>query len=1309
MSEIFKYSQKKKEVINTGQQNQNVHIGNQQINPINANVQRQADGNPVANDVLVNDQEYFDQLIESSLDDNVAIKFKSEKMLEEGEWDDYSYAPGKFKQLLPIAKNDKTVKKAEDRALKALKKTYSNADLCTVREYSAMKNYFKNRPKEVDKLLANEEDSQAYLSAFVESILSMEITEKTFTDEYMSNHIAELYEYARKVQKYNEIKALYPEFFDNLPEEKKIMLESKAQVGSELGGLIMSHMKAHGIAIKKTKGVITAEVIKESKNASHLAAGEKYNQNRNKFFDKNFKQGQLKLAGSFSVQPAFKSEEAIRKLSQKINAKQGLQDDKLRAVKGSLAETERVLKIRDEFIGRLSELYGMYMDANSEAEKNKLVYRISRINRRIMFTTRCADHYREYIDFVLGEIPQMSKKASDFIARQESKLRVVAEKIQNEHENEEKQQNLQENQNINIQNQVNAVQEEVQEQKEPVQASAAYASFKTAANNLGTGCGLTEKANMRLVKQALKDVQEKLKLSTGKDQQLDFYLLKLIIIQSLTNLTESCRHYMKKKEEDNEANGSARYGYIQTIHAQMEEMKNYYASLSEEKYNAAKKKAKTFGEIMEKDKSLNVVDEKEKEITDEQTRAYEQYRVSSLQESLDTNGTYNYGNAERIHQAGKELAKLLKEAIPEDEKEFLSKKDKIERTYQWVIGACNEYSDYKNKKAPSFSSGRDRLDTVRKLLGIYERQLSFFKTMDTNELLRRGKKNGSFEDIFTAKTVLTSKDEIKNDKLKSFAPENGDVAYESDLLSGMLGAKGLYKDVNKTIVTDGKGNIRKGFITNNIPVQSSNVRKGIKTINHIIDFARKQNLDVNYSEKVLRSFSTIRIMDYLTGRENRGDEDLLYNTEITHIGGKEVVYISSVKSINDRKSFNKEFTKDPVQLGLVDKDGRFLFPYDIEFADRVRKMDADTLMKELLDQGARLDEDAQKAFKQRFNVLKDLFEKDLVKGWRAKTLKEEKTNDEKVKAGYASVEEKNLASYIKIPFIANRRKFDVITNFDPLNKEENRWIDKNGELIKEVNIDQITDDEKVLEEIEKLDSEESKKTARENLEAGKHILNAKQKIKAIREYKKSDTKSAYLMKKKKADLLKHVNTDKKGLDKNSSKDFISFLQLMEDYGNTIASAQYENQDQAIRRQEKVEGESHDDAFKRVVEAKRKKDEISKLKKVIEKLDELEINYKKLEENGKNDGSFTEAKKKEYGRIKNYKLFFTRLTNGYLQVPKNKVSKNYDFFEEKPDDIVEVSFPEKEEINFEIVTVKTKTEDEMEKTLDKEDKYKFSFK
>ena len=138
-----------------------------------------------------------------------------------------------FIQKLPTAVRDRWYwfSKEKSRVRKA-QKTFNKADLCTVREKDQLDRVFLNNSHKIvpldlgnddDMLLNNEDqyqDNTQKLNEYVGFILNFSFKPSCLSDDYLSQHMNEIYKYAWNLSEYDKLKTQYPEFFVAIPEVK---------------------------------------------------------------------------------------------------------------------------------------------------------------------------------------------------------------------------------------------------------------------------------------------------------------------------------------------------------------------------------------------------------------------------------------------------------------------------------------------------------------------------------------------------------------------------------------------------------------------------------------------------------------------------------------------------------------------------------------------------------------------------------------------------------------------------------------------------------------------------------------------------------------------------------------------------------------------------------------------------------------------------------------------------------------------------------------------------------------------------------
>ena len=360
---------------------------------------------------------YYERILKNSLDQNTALRVKSYDMSEKQEWNVLS---GKrtpaFRQKLPAARDAFKDRKAENAAKSEAKRTFADADLCTVREKASMEAYFASMKKGDPGVSGKDAADDPELSEYVSSILSVELNNSLFTDDYLSDHIAELWEYARKLGNYSYAKTKYPKFFAHLSDETRALLETRAAAVSDLRTVLKQHMNLHGIRLDRDdKGfhVKLRRVEDEQKNKRTLKA--EYERDLGKFLNKRVYEDEVNLARTYTGIDSFKSDKAKAELDGRIAANPKAMEICGDEIKAASAEIENAWKVRDGLLVDQRLLLTRYDNEKNEVKKEELRARIVRNNRRIRLVSQHSDHYRDFLDCMTGAVPMVKAGTAKFL------------------------------------------------------------------------------------------------------------------------------------------------------------------------------------------------------------------------------------------------------------------------------------------------------------------------------------------------------------------------------------------------------------------------------------------------------------------------------------------------------------------------------------------------------------------------------------------------------------------------------------------------------------------------------------------------------------------------------------------------------------------------------------------------------------------------------------------------------------------------------------------------------------------------------
>lgn len=371
---------------------------------------------------------YYERILKNSLDQNLALKIKSQDIAEAGEWEVVSTTvrPA-FREKLPAERDTYKARKAESKAVSDAKKTFRNADLCTVREKHHMENYFKDLKKNGDVPFKGDDafDNPA-LAGYVDSILTMELSPAVFTDDYLSDHIAELYDYTRKLGKLSSFMEKYPNYYRNLSDEKKALLSMRASAAPDLDKILKKHMYLHGIEMKSVNGEFRMVLRKEDtdkrkRHAERDRLKREYDQELRKLVSGRLAEDEVNLAKSYTKDDIFNSAGALSEVEAGYRKFAEARDACGEEMDTAIAEMKKAWAVRDELLDKQKELLRKFDSEKNKVLKDELRVRISRNNRRIRLVSAHADNYKDFLNYVTGQVPEVSDGTAKFLEAENRK------------------------------------------------------------------------------------------------------------------------------------------------------------------------------------------------------------------------------------------------------------------------------------------------------------------------------------------------------------------------------------------------------------------------------------------------------------------------------------------------------------------------------------------------------------------------------------------------------------------------------------------------------------------------------------------------------------------------------------------------------------------------------------------------------------------------------------------------------------------------------------------------------------------------
>ncbi len=474
LTELFKNT--KKNILNTAE-----GLKGQPIPPLDV-VTRKKKAEPDALSMLTEgNQAYYERMLQNTQNKELAEMIqRREELAGEDSFEVYEKASEqRFRQKLPTAKMDDKGHNLEKPALDEAKKTFGNADLCTVREMEDMKKYFsKWKNAEGPKVEGSDNPEDPRLKEYVDSILSFPITGATFTDDYMSEHMSVLYEFRRKLSAYEGLKKSYPTFFENLPEATRMKLEITVSMHEDLRNLLNEHMALHGLVLdpasedKNSRVTLRREnKVKTVRHADRKERAEAYDKKLKGFFRKHVDGYNQTLAKMYTERYTDKEtdaekidikalEEKIKSAGEDITAACGEEmNAAVKEIRSGIAVRNELVERQRGYLAELDKTKNRLEQARKELESNTLDFmkkqnaggkisendrqsheelvnllkseinakeleqvkigtNIARTNRRLRIANEHIDSYGEFIRFGMGEIEEISPKTAEFLEKE---------------------------------------------------------------------------------------------------------------------------------------------------------------------------------------------------------------------------------------------------------------------------------------------------------------------------------------------------------------------------------------------------------------------------------------------------------------------------------------------------------------------------------------------------------------------------------------------------------------------------------------------------------------------------------------------------------------------------------------------------------------------------------------------------------------------------------------------------------------------------------------------------------------------------
>ena len=322
---------------------------------------------------------------------------------------------------IAVAKRESKWRSKEENMVKELQKQNSGADVCTARELDAMTEFVKSGKDVVFDEKAP--DMKKELDKLIDSVLSYDISLSDFNDEYLSEHITELYTESLKLKKVASLrdKKEYKPYFDSLSAEKKLLLDVKLECADAFHAALTDHMALHNVS---------CQMDKKGRVKVELSAGEKDEEGKNKigeqrkavyesslrFLKEKLNQDDVMLSSRIlTIDTEFSAEALLGEIEEKASADKDMYRAFRNEYRTAYGEIKRAALLREKYTDELKTLREGYKYTDKK-EETRAGMRV--LNTRILLASSHIDRYMSFVRFLNGEEKTIPMETRYFMERE---------------------------------------------------------------------------------------------------------------------------------------------------------------------------------------------------------------------------------------------------------------------------------------------------------------------------------------------------------------------------------------------------------------------------------------------------------------------------------------------------------------------------------------------------------------------------------------------------------------------------------------------------------------------------------------------------------------------------------------------------------------------------------------------------------------------------------------------------------------------------------------------------------------------------
>ena len=339
---------------------------------------------------------------------------------------------------------------------------------------------------------------------------------------------------------------------------------------------------------------------------------------------------------------------------------------------------------------------------------------------------------------------------------------------------------------------------------------------------------------------------------------------------------------------------------------------------------------------------------------------------------------------DELKQNLEQLDDYLAKEVSLNDNIFMKQKDSLLKRYNSVISILDDYLK-DTTRLTGWTKNNYRI--ISDALVQFKFEYKKISNMSEKTFLKNNKEGYTWKNAINPRGIIITDADLNKQKNVIVTAKDTDAKMSAVYSALDFKKYIIYERGEKVSVGKGGRAVRR-----NISISTG--IKDYKTKKEVFDLAKKQKLEVVYSNEVLFDLTSIQLIDMIAGVKDRKDDSLCFKYREVLQGGRKTLELYDVKVLYTKGALTKE-NADSYNLNKKNKTGRIFDPesekkdrvinmsgYDPVVADRIMKLDENKFFMHLNKKGVVIDKEERNALLDRLRAVKSALKLDMEKGTR---------------------------------------------------------------------------------------------------------------------------------------------------------------------------------------------------------------------------------------------------------------------------------------------------------------------------------------